>query len=47
MLDAMARDKKVASGRMRFVLARGIGDTLLSDDVPAEVLRDVLDSNAG
>jgi 3-dehydroquinate synthase len=47
MLDAMTRDKKVTSGRMRFVLARGIGDTLLSDDVPAEVLRDVLDSNAG
>jgi 3-dehydroquinate synthase len=43
MLDAMARDKKVASGRMRFVLARGIGGALLSDQVPARVLRDLLD----
>jgi 3-dehydroquinate synthase len=42
MLDAMGRDKKVAGGRMRFVLARGIGAAFISDQVPAEVLRDLL-----
>jgi 3-dehydroquinate synthase len=44
MLDAMGRDKKVTAGRMRFVLARGIGAAFISDQVPAEVLRDVLDN---
>jgi 3-dehydroquinate synthase len=44
MLEAMGRDKKVAAGRIRFVLARGIGAAFVSDQVPAEVLRDVLDS---
>jgi 3-dehydroquinate synthase len=44
MLDAMGRDKKVAAGRMRLVLARGIGAAFISDQVPAEVLRDVLDN---
>jgi 3-dehydroquinate synthetase len=42
MLEAMGRDKKVAAGRIRFVLARGIGAAFVSDQVPAEVLRDVL-----
>jgi 3-dehydroquinate synthase len=44
MLAAMGRDKKVAAGRMRFVLVRGIGAAFISDQVPAEVLRDVLDN---
>ncbi|HEX5078379.1 MAG TPA: 3-dehydroquinate synthase, partial [Geminicoccaceae bacterium] len=44
MLAAMARDKKVAAGRIRFILARGIGEAFISDEVPAEVLRDVLDN---
>jgi 3-dehydroquinate synthase len=43
MLAAMGRDKKVAAGRMRFVLVRGIGAAFVSDQVPAEALRDVLD----
>jgi 3-dehydroquinate synthase len=44
MLAAMGRDKKVAAGHIRFVLARGIGAAFISDQVPAEVLRDVLDN---
>jgi 3-dehydroquinate synthase len=44
MLAAMGRDKKVAAGKIRFVLARGIGAAFVSDQVPAEVLRDVLDN---
>jgi 3-dehydroquinate synthase len=44
MLTAMGRDKKVAAGRMRFILARSIGAAFISDQVPAEVLRDVLDN---
>jgi 3-dehydroquinate synthase len=47
MLEAMARDKKVASGRMWFVLARGIGGALVTDQVPAPVLHDLLDAGAG
>ncbi len=43
MLAAMGRDKKVAAGKIRFVLARGIGAAFVSDQVPFEVLRDVLD----
>jgi 3-dehydroquinate synthase len=47
MLDAMSRDKKVASGRRRFVLARGIGKAFLGDDVPEAVLRRLLEEGAG
>jgi 3-dehydroquinate synthase len=47
MLEAMARDKKVALGRMWFVLARGIGGALVTDQVPAPVLHDLLDAGAG
>jgi 3-dehydroquinate synthase len=47
MLDAMSRDKKVASGRRRLVLARGIGKVFLSDDVSEAVLRRLLEEGAG
>jgi 3-dehydroquinate synthase len=47
MLDAMARDKKVAAGRLRFVLVCGIGQALLSDQVSPEVLQEVLDAGTG
>ena len=38
----MAQDKKVVDGRLRFVLARGIGEAFVSDDVQAEQLSSVL-----
>lgn len=44
----MAQDKKVVDGRLRFVLARGIGEAFVADDVPGDaVLRLLEDALAG
>lgn len=42
LIDLMAQDKKVVDGRMRFILARGIGAAFVTEDVPPEILRDLL-----
>ena len=42
MLRLMAQDKKVQDGRIRFVLARGIGSAFLARDVPVEPVRALL-----
>jgi 3-dehydroquinate synthase len=46
LLALMAQDKKVSAGRLRFVLARGIGHAFVTDAVPPDavlaVLRDSL-----
>ncbi len=42
LVDLMAQDKKVQDGRLRFVLARDIGDAFVCDDVPGDALRAVL-----
>ena len=42
LIDLMAQDKKVVDGRMRFILARDIGDAFVSADVPRDVLARVL-----
>ena len=42
LLAAMARDKKVEGARLRFVLARRIGDAFTSADVPSEAVRAIL-----
>ncbi|WP_046021938.1 3-dehydroquinate synthase [Magnetospira sp. QH-2] len=42
MLDLMASDKKVQDGRVTFVLARGIGQSFLSRDVPIDSLKQML-----
>ncbi|MDH7497793.1 MAG: 3-dehydroquinate synthase, partial [Syntrophomonadaceae bacterium] len=39
VLEAMAVDKKVRDGRLRFVLPRGIGEALVVDDVEDETVR--------
>lgn len=39
---AMGHDKKRADGRLRWILPRGIGDVVVTDDVPREVVRTVL-----
>ncbi|MCJ8520252.1 3-dehydroquinate synthase [Pseudorhizobium tarimense] len=40
LMDAIAQDKKVKSGKLTFILTRGIGQSFVADDVPAsEVLR--------
>ena len=42
ILDAAQRDKKTEAGRLRFVLARGIGDVFVSPNVPEEAVRAAL-----
>jgi 3-dehydroquinate synthase len=43
LLSLMAQDKKVVEGRLRFILARGIGDAFIASDVPPDTVRAVLD----
>ncbi len=42
LLGLMGQDKKVVDGQLRFVLARGIGETFVAEDVPGEAVLDVL-----
>ncbi len=42
LLSLMEQDKKVVDGKLRFILARGIGQAFVADDVPAAVVRQVL-----
>ena len=42
LLAFMRRDKKARDGAIRFVLARGIGDAFISDDVAPDALRGML-----
>ena len=42
LLGLMAQDKKVTDGRLRFVLARGIGEAFATSDAPPEAVRDIL-----
>ena len=43
LIALMGQDKKVIDGKLRFVLARGIGEAFVTDAVPREVLKGVLD----
>ena len=43
LIALMAQDKKVVDGAMRFILARDIGDSFVTDAVPRAVLADLLD----
>lgn len=43
LIALMGQDKKVVAGRMNFVLARGIGKAFVTDAVPPETLRALLD----
>jgi shikimate kinase/3-dehydroquinate synthase len=42
LLARMQQDKKMRDGRLMFVLTRGIGKAFTSDDVPPEVVKNVL-----
>jgi 3-dehydroquinate synthase len=42
LLRLMGQDKKVLDGRLRFILARAIGDSFVTSDVPRELVRNVL-----
>lgn len=43
LIELMAQDKKVLDGKMRFILARGIGDSFVTSDVDRTVLKTLLD----
>lgn len=42
LLELMGQDKKVQDGKLRFILARGIGEAFVADDVPSEKVLDVM-----
>lgn len=44
LIALMAQDKKVQDGKLRFILARGIGEAFVCDDVPGDLLASVLDA---
>jgi hypothetical protein len=43
LIALMGQDKKVVDGKLRFILARGIGQAFVADDVPGDAVRAVLD----
>lgn len=43
ILDSLQTDKKVKAGRVRFVLPKEIGTVTVTDQVPSEVIREVLE----
>lgn len=42
IIDTLQTDKKVKDGKVRFVLPTGIGKVIVTDQVPADVIRQVL-----
>jgi 3-dehydroquinate synthase len=38
LVDLMGQDKKVVDGQLRFILARGIGDSFVTADVPRDAV---------
>lgn len=42
LVGLMYQDKKVVEGRLRFIMARGIGEAFVTDDVAPEVVTEVL-----
>lgn len=44
ILDAMAQDKKVKRGKLTFILARGIGESFIANDVQPDDVREFLDN---
>ena len=47
LIELMGQDKKVIDGRLRFILARRIGKAFVTEDVPVDVLRSVLEDALG
>ncbi|GAA6186946.1 3-dehydroquinate synthase [Litorivita sp. NS0012-18] len=42
LIALMAQDKKVVDGQLRFILARGIGESFVSSDVDPALVREIL-----
>ncbi len=47
LIALMGQDKKVVDGKLRFILARGIGQAFVADDVPGDKVRAVLEDALG
>ena len=45
LVDLMGQDKKVVDGRLRFVLARAVGDAFVTAEVPRAAVLDALDAS--
>ena len=45
-LELMAVDKKVVGGKLRLVLPRGIGRSVITDEVPSALIREVIDEGS-
>ena len=43
----MSRDKKVVSGKQRWILLESVGNPIVRDDVPAKVVSDAIDAVVG
>ncbi|MEX0693945.1 MAG: 3-dehydroquinate synthase [Rhodospirillales bacterium] len=43
LLQHMSRDKKTQDGKLTFILARGIGNSFVANDVDAKIVAEVLD----
>jgi 3-dehydroquinate synthase len=43
LVDLMAQDKKVLDGQLRFILARSIGESFVTSDVPREAVIKVIE----
>ena len=46
LLAMMGQDKKVIDGKLRFILANGIGKAFVATDVPMDIVRQVLSDAA-
>jgi 3-dehydroquinate synthase len=42
VLEAMTKDKKSQNARIRWILSTGLGQTKITDEVPVEMVRDVV-----
>jgi 3-dehydroquinate synthase len=42
LLALMGQDKKVIDGKLRFILARGIGEAFVAEDVPPAMVQALL-----
>jgi 3-dehydroquinate synthase len=42
LVALMGQDKKVIDGRLRFILARGIGEAFVAEDVPPDLVTGLL-----
>lgn len=47
ILEAMSRDKKVVGGKQRWILLESVGNPVIRDDVPPEIVSAAIDSVVG